>query len=95
MSSQLSYLKSAEIELESEEGKRAYSNAFSQVFQSKQAFDKQFKVIIIGDSNTGKTALLKRVGEGIPFSSQSNDPTIGVDCKSKTFLHDNDLKVRL
>uniref|UniRef100_A0A7S3HZ72 Uncharacterized protein n=1 Tax=Favella ehrenbergii TaxID=182087 RepID=A0A7S3HZ72_9SPIT len=38
--------------------------------------------------------MLLRVGEGKPFASQKTEPTIGVDCKSKTFLHE-DLKVRL
>ena len=72
------------------DGARTYNNAFTNVFQSKAAFDKQFKVIIIGDSNCGKTAMLMRVGEGRDFASQNNEPTIGVDCKSKTFLHGED-----
>ena len=96
MSSGLNYLRSAEMEKESEDGARTYNNAFTSVFQSKQAFDKQYKCIIIGDANCGKTAMLLRVGEGKPFSSQNNEPTIGVDCKSKTFLHgDDNLRVRL
>ena len=53
-------------------------------------------MIIIGDSNCGKTAMLRRVGEGLSFTSQNSEPTIGVDCKSKTFLHgDDSLRVRL
>ena len=34
------------------------------VFKTKQQVDKQFKIIIIGDSYTGKTALLMRLGDG-------------------------------
>jgi len=82
---QLNYLRPTDLPFESENGARTYNNAFAQVFQSKQAFDKQFKVIIIGDSSCGKTSLLMRIGEGKSFSSQSTEPTIGVDCKSKTF----------
>ena len=96
MSSGLNYLRSAEMEKESENGARTYNNAFTSVFQSKQAFDKQYKVIIIGDASTGKTSILMRIGEGRSFASQNNEPTIGVDCKSKTFLHGEDnLRVRL
>ena len=96
MSSGLNYLRSAEMENESEHGARTYNNAFTSVFQSKQAFDKQYKVIIIGDASCGKTSILMRVGEGKSFESQNNEPTIGVDCKSKTFLHGEDnLRVRL
>ena len=87
--SQLNYLRSSELPFESSEGARTAKDPFSSVFQSKQAFDKQYKVIIIGDSGCGKTSLLMRIGEGKPFSNQSNEPTIGVDCKSKTFLHGN------
>lgn len=93
----MNYLRSAEQQLDSEAGARSSANAFASVFQSKQAFDKQYKVIIIGDSACGKTSLLLRVGEGRSFASQNNEPTIGVDCKSKTFMHgkDEQLKVRL
>lgn len=53
-------------------------------------------MIIIGDANTGKTAMLMRIGEGKAFATQNNEPTIGVDCKSRTFLHGEDnLRVRL
>ena len=38
--------------------------------------------------------MLLRIGADTPFSSQETVPTIGVDCKSKTFMHD-DLRVRL
>lgn len=93
---QLNYLRPVDQQFESEEGARTYNNAFSQVFQSKQAFDKQYKIIIIGDPSCGKTSLLMRIGEGKPFSSQHTEPTIGVDCKSKTFLHGSEnLRVRL
>ena len=93
---QLNYLRSAEQTFESSDGARTSNNAFSSVFQSKQAFDKQFKVIIIGDSNCGKTAILMRVGENKAFVSASNEPTIGVDCRSRTFMHGEDnLRVRL
>ena len=85
--SQLNYLRSSETELDSEVGARSAKDPFSAVFQSKQAFDKQYKIIIIGDSACGKTSLLLRVGEGKPFASQKVDPTIGVDCKIKTFLY--------
>ena len=53
-------------------------------------------MIIIGDASTGKTSILMRIAEGQSFASQNNEPTIGVDCKSKTFLHgEDDLRVRL
>jgi len=92
---QLNYLRSTD-KLESEEGARSSNSTITSVFQSKQAFDKQYKVIIIGDSGCGKTSLLMRIGEGKAFASQSNEPTIGVDCKSKTFLHGSEnLRVRL
>ena len=41
--------------------------------------------------------MLMRIGEGKMYASQStNEPTIGVDCKSKTFLHGGEnLRVRL
>ena len=93
---QLNYLRSAEQQFESNDGARTYNNAFTSVFQSKNAFDKQFKVIIIGDSNCGKTAMLMRIGEGKALATQNSEPTIGVDCRSKTFMHGSDnLKVRL
>ena len=94
---QLNYLRSVDQQLDSTEGARTYNNAITNVFQSKQAFDKQYKVIIIGDSNCGKTAMLLRIGDG-KLGIQNNDttPTIGVDCKSKTFLHgEENLRVRL
>ena len=50
--------------------------------------DKSFKVIIIGDSFTGKTALLMRLGDGRPLpDAAAYDATIGVDCKSRIFVH--------
>ena len=59
--------------------------------------DKSFKVIIIGDSFTGKTALLMRLGDGRPLpDAAAYDATIGVDCKSRIFVHGYDnLRVRL
>ena len=62
----------------------------------KHTYDKSFKVIIIGDQYTGKTALLMRIGEG--KSIQNYDATIGVDCRSKTFKHgegEDSCRVRL
>lgn len=54
-------------------------------------------MIIIGNSFTGKTALLMRIGDNKPLDSvHSYDATIGVDCKSRTFLHGpRNLRVRL
>ena len=68
---ELNYLTSAGGTTEGDDGQgaRTYNNAFSSVFKSKQAFDKQYKVIIIGDSGCGKTSLLMRIGEGKPFSN--------------------------
>lgn len=68
-----------------------------EVFKNRQQVDKQFKVIFIGDSFTGKTALFMRIGDNRPMHSQiSYDATIGVDCKSRTFLHGpRQLRVRL
>ena len=59
-----------------------------------KGYDKNYKVIIIGDSNTGKTALLMRIGEGEGKALRTYDATIGVDCRTKTFAH-GDNKVRL
>ena len=74
----------------------ANSNKMSQGFL-KNSYDKQFKVIIIGDSFCGKTSLLMRINDGKPSTDGQNyEATIGVDCKNKTFLHgDQKLRVRL
>ena len=57
-------------------------------------FDKQFKIIIIGDSGTGKTSLLMRIGDG--KAKVNTEPTVGVDMRNKTFLYGEDqLRVKL
>ena len=57
-------------------------------------FDKQFKIIIIGDSGTGKTSLLMRIGDG--KARVNTEPTVGVDMRNKTFLYGEDqLRVKL
>ena len=61
-------------------------NSLKNIFSGK-GYDKNFKVIIIGDQYTGKTAMLMRIGEGKAIDNY--DATIGVDCRSKTFLHGN------
>ena len=56
--------------------------------RSSPAFDKQFKTIIIGDSYCGKTSLLMRIGEGSSVTKgKTYEPTVGVDCRSRTFNH--------
>ena len=40
--------------------------------------------------------MLMRIGEGKALNVQNSEPTIGVDCRSKTFVHgDAGLRVRL
>ena len=55
---QLNYLQSADLEDE-----QTTRSSLKNIFSNK-SFDKSFKVIIIGDQFTGKTALLMRIGEG-------------------------------
>ena len=55
------------------------------LFPSTKPFDKQFKVIIIGDACCGKTTLLHRIVDGKQPDSTKYDLTIGVDTRSKTF----------
>ena len=74
----LKYLQSAE---HTEERR----SSLKDIFSLKTTYDKSFKVIIIGDQYTGKTAMLMRIGEGKQLSSY--DATIGVDCRSRTFQH--------
>lgn len=74
----LKYLQSAE---HTEERR----SSLKDIFSLKGTYDKSFKVIIIGDQFTGKTALLMRVGEGKQLKSY--DATIGVDCRTRTFHH--------
>lgn len=45
-------------------------------------YDHIFKLIILGDSNAGKTALLNRFADA---SFYETIPTIGIDYKIKTF----------
>ena len=81
----LNYLKKADSE---EDGA---ANAIRNILKG---YDRTFKVIIIGDQFTGKTALLMRIGEGEGKALKTYDATIGVDCRTKTFQH-GDSKVRL
>ena len=57
-------------------------------------FDKQFKIIIIGDSACGKTSLLMRIGDG--KMRPQTEPTVGVDMRNKTYLYgEENLRVKL
>ena len=57
------------------------------LFPSSKLYDKQFKVIIIGDAACGKTTLLMRMVEGKANANSNYEMTVGVDCRSKTFEH--------
>eukprot|EP00347_Sterkiella_histriomuscorum_P021682 403333129 len=63
-------------------------------FATTKRFDHQFKIIIIGDPCCGKTSLLMRIAEN--KRNEQYEMTVGVDCKSRTFLHEKTgQKVRL
>ena len=79
MFSQLNYLQSTDGS-DDQSARTSLKNIFS-----GKSYDKSFKVIIIGDQFTGKTALLMRIGDNKKI--QNYDATIGVDCRSRTFLH--------
>ena len=49
-----------------------------------QPFDESFKILIIGDSDVGKTSLIFRFADG-SFSAQYV-PTVGIDFKNKTIV---------
>ena len=57
------------------------------LFPSSKLYDKQFKVIIIGDAACGKTTLLMRMVDGKSDNRTDYEMTVGVDCRSKTFEH--------
>ena len=59
----------------------------SSITNSRISYDKQFKVIIIGDAACGKSTLLMRIVEGRSENRETYEMTVGVDCKSKTFTH--------
>ena len=90
----LKYLQSVD---DDKEEKKSAATIMKKIFNNK-GYDKHFKVIIIGDQNTGKTALLMRIGEGEGKALRNYDPTIGVDCRTKIFQHGEGkdaMKVRL
>ena len=53
---------------------------------SQQEFDALYKIVLIGESNTGKTSLLLRFSENI--FSENYLCTIGVDFKTRTLKID-------
>ena len=57
-----------------------------------QPFDESFKILIIGDSDVGKTSLIFRFADG-SFQSQYV-PTVGIDFKNKTIVS-NDKQIQL
>lgn len=60
---------------------------------SNENYDFLFRVVLIGDSGTGKTQLLRRV---VFDQFTQSEETVGVDFKSKVFTLDpTNLKVRL
>ena len=59
----------------------------SSMSNARHCYDKQFKVIIIGDAACGKSTLLMRIVEGRSDNRETYEMTVGVDCKSKTFTH--------
>ncbi|XP_015748116.1 PREDICTED: ras-related protein Rab-3C-like isoform X2 [Acropora digitifera] len=57
-----------------------------------QTLDESLKILVIGDSDVGKTSLVFRFVDG-SFSSQFV-PTVGIDFKSKTIVW-NDKRIQL
>ena len=51
-------------------------------------FDALFKIVLIGESNTGKTSMLLRFADNV-FTGDNYLCTIGVDFKIKTLKVDN------
>ena len=56
-------------------------------------FDKLFKIVLIGESNTGKTSMLLRFSEDV--FTENYLCTIGVDFKIKTLCIDRDQMVKM
>lgn len=56
-------------------------------------FDSLFKIVLIGESNTGKTSLLLRFAEN--HFSENYLCTIGVDFKTRTLRVDNSSVVKV
>ena len=71
-------------------GKHWFQSAFGLWLEAKtmasaeQTFDEYFKILVIGDSDVGKTSLVFRFVDG-SFSSQFV-PTVGMDFKNKTIV---------
>ena len=57
-----------------------------------QPLDESLKILVIGDSDVGKTSLIFRFADG-SFKSQYV-PTVGIDFKSKTIVW-NDKRIQL
>jgi len=55
------------------------------VLRQSWSFDLQVKLLLVGESNVGKTALLTRFVSGI-FDANYHQPTIGIDYKTKHVL---------
>ena len=62
-------------------------------YNSYEDFDSMFKVVLIGDSSTGKTSMLLRFSENI--FNEHYICTIGVDFKIKTLVVDGFKNVKL
>lgn len=62
-------------------------------YNSIENYDSMFKVVLIGDSSTGKTSMLLRFSENI--FNEHYICTIGVDFKIKTLVVDGFKNVKL
>ena len=55
-----------------------------------EPYDLLFKVVTIGDSNSGKTSLIHRYINGMPLETDSNKPTVGIEFSSKNLVKVSD-----
>ena len=59
-----------------------------------EPYDLLFKVVTIGDSNSGKTSLIHRYINGMPLETDSNKPTVGIEFSSKNLVKEDAKTVR-